>query len=35
MLRTTHSRVAPRSPISATPPNMTLSRALWRRSGIE
>jgi hypothetical protein len=35
ILRTMHSRVAPRSPISATPPYITLSRTLSRRSRIE
>jgi hypothetical protein len=35
MLRTMHSRVVPRSPISATPPYITLSRTLSRRSRIE
>jgi hypothetical protein len=32
MLRTTQSVVVPRSSILATPPKITLSRTLWRRS---
>src|SRR5258708_266966 len=35
ILRTTQSLTAPRSPISANPPEMTLSRAFWRRSNID